>query len=371
MIQSISLRVHVQEPHSAPPLLTPTGIPSGGRHVYLDCDSRDGSRGRLLGEDPSCSVRPRRRRMRATRDERPVGRARWAAASRARQAAAGSVMGAALDGALARESRSGPDAPMSMRQFNLPPKLRSPNRESSGTIAASKCGVAALPPLTAALLFVCVPAQAQVLVYEVFGAYLDSLRDQAGIPGLAAAIVDTDGIVWERAYGRQDIARSMATRTDTPFNADGLTQTITAAMVLRCAEERRLSLDDTVGSLRRRDGEPDASIRQLLTHTSGASRQPHISPSSRAARAAVADRSRVRRRFVSRDVRELAASSRDVRFGSRSQYRQRSRDRPKVCPIPTDVERYSRRAAAAGDAVFRDDRRRRRRSLPIRSLRRC
>ena len=54
--------------------------------------------------------------------------------------------------------------------------------------------------------------------------------------------------MWERAYGRQDIARSLATRTDTPFNADGLTQTITAAMVLRCNEERRLSLDDTIGS---------------------------------------------------------------------------------------------------------------------------
>ena len=137
---------------------------------------------------------------------------------------------------------------MSMRQFNLPPKLRSPNRESSGTIAASKCVVARVAALIAALLFLCVPAHAQGIVYEVFGAYLDSLRDQAGIPGLAAAIVDTKGIVWERAYGRQDVGRALATRTDTPFNADGLTQTITAAMVLRCAEERRLSLDDTVGS---------------------------------------------------------------------------------------------------------------------------
>jgi CubicO group peptidase (beta-lactamase class C family) len=123
--------------------------------------------------------------------------------------------------------------------------------------------------LIAALLFVGVPAQAQTLVYEVFGAYLDSLRDQAGIPGLAAAIVDTNGIVWERAYGRQDIARALPARTDTPFNADGLTQTITAAMVLRCAEERRLSLDDTAGTLGVPTPEPDATIRQLLTHTSG------------------------------------------------------------------------------------------------------
>ncbi|MEO5740778.1 MAG: serine hydrolase domain-containing protein, partial [Vicinamibacterales bacterium] len=122
----------------------------------------------------------------------------------------------------------------------------------------------------AALLFLCVPAHAQVIVYEVFGAYLDSLRDQAGIPGLAAAIVDTNGIVWERAYGRQDVGRALATRTDTPFNADGLTQTITAAMVLRCAEGRRLSLDDSVGTFGVATTEPDATIRQLLMHTSGA-----------------------------------------------------------------------------------------------------
>src|SRR5436190_22793257 len=130
--------------------------------------------------------------------------------------------------------------------------------------------VRCLAALIAAVLFACVPAQAQVIVYEVFGAYLDSLRDQAGIPGLAAAIVDFNGIVWERAYGRQNIAASIATRTDTPFNADGLTQTITAAMVLRCAEEHRLDLDDTVGSFGVATVEPDASIRQLLTHTSGA-----------------------------------------------------------------------------------------------------
>lgn len=124
--------------------------------------------------------------------------------------------------------------------------------------------------LIAVLAFVCVPAQAQVIVYEVFGAYLDSLRQQAGIPGLAVAITDSRGVVWERAYGLQDIERALPARTDTPFNADGLTQTITAALVLRCAEERRLSLDDSVGSYHVTTTEPDATIRQLLTHTSGA-----------------------------------------------------------------------------------------------------
>ena len=72
-----------------------------------------------------------------------------------------------------------------------------------------------------ALLLVCVPAHAQNPVYELFRDYLDSLRAQAGIPGLAAAIVDSDGIVWQHAYGRQDLARNVSTRTDTPFHAGG------------------------------------------------------------------------------------------------------------------------------------------------------
>ena len=123
--------------------------------------------------------------------------------------------------------------------------------------------------ILAALLSVSVPAQGQGIVYDVFGAYLDSLREQAGIPGMAAAIVDTKGIAWERAYGYQDVTGGIATRTDTPFNADGLTQTMTAVMVLRCAEERRLALDDQVGAMGVPTSEPDATIRQLLTHTSG------------------------------------------------------------------------------------------------------
>ncbi len=41
-------------------------------------------------------------------------------------------------------------------------------------------------------------------------------------------------------------------------------------MALRCAEERRLSLDDRIGDFRVDTAEPNATIRQLLTHTSGA-----------------------------------------------------------------------------------------------------
>src|SRR5712691_11078931 len=84
-------------------------------------------------------------------------------------------------------------------------------------------------------------------LFGLFGDYLESLRTQAGIPGLSAAIVGENDILWERAFGQQDVERSIAARADTPFHLDGLTQVFTASRVLRCIEEGRLSLDDRIG----------------------------------------------------------------------------------------------------------------------------
>ena len=132
---------------------------------------------------------------------------------------------------------------------------------------------AALTFAVAVLLLGGVPVhaddQSDGLIFGRFGDYVESLRAQAGIPGLAAAIVGRDAILWERAFGWQDLERSIATRTDTPFHVDGVTQVFTAALVLRCVEEGRLSLDDTIGRFVSTSPNASATIRQILTHTSG------------------------------------------------------------------------------------------------------
>jgi CubicO group peptidase (beta-lactamase class C family) len=58
-------------------------------------------------------------------------------------------------------------------------------------------------------------------------------------------------------------------RPDTPMHLDGLTQVFTATELLRCAEENRISLDAPVVDFKKDAAEPDATIRQLLAHTSG------------------------------------------------------------------------------------------------------
>jgi CubicO group peptidase (beta-lactamase class C family) len=113
------------------------------------------------------------------------------------------------------------------------------------------------------------PLNAEDLLSSRFGEYLESLRVQAGIPGLAAAVIGANGVLWERAFGHQDTEKSIAVRPDTPFHLDGLTQLFTSALVLRCVEEGRLSLDDRVGQFKPSSPDAGATLGQILTHTSG------------------------------------------------------------------------------------------------------
>ena len=111
------------------------------------------------------------------------------------------------------------------------------------------------------------PVRAQGLFLDTFRDYLEALRVQAGIPGLAVAVISQNEVLWEYAFGEQDVQGAVATRTDTPFHLDGVTQVVTASLVLRCVEDGRLKLDDTISQLRSDSPDANASIRELLSHT--------------------------------------------------------------------------------------------------------
>jgi len=120
-----------------------------------------------------------------------------------------------------------------------------------------------------AMQFVPGPSSPGSLVLAQFETYLEALRTQAGIPGLSATLVGEQSVVWERGFGRQDLAQFAPVTGDTAFQLDGLTQIVTATLVLRCVEEGRLTLDDQVGRFDPFSLEPAATIRDVLTHTSG------------------------------------------------------------------------------------------------------
>lgn len=103
---------------------------------------------------------------------------------------------------------------------------------------------------------------------SVFDVYLESLRQQAAIPGMSAAIVKDNNIIWERGFGYQNVASRIRATPDTPYLVGDITGTLASVLLLQCVEQRRLELDQPV----RRYGvtltDEDVTLRQLLSHTS-------------------------------------------------------------------------------------------------------
>jgi CubicO group peptidase (beta-lactamase class C family) len=127
------------------------------------------------------------------------------------------------------------------------------------------CAVAAL--LTTAVSAQQPPIYAPLGGIPVLDAYLESLRQQAGIPGMSAAIVHDGTIIWERGYGFENVASRVRATPDTPYLSGDLSATLAAALVLQCAEQRKIELNEPVSKYGVEGDAAGATARQLLSHT--------------------------------------------------------------------------------------------------------
>ena len=119
-----------------------------------------------------------------------------------------------------------------------------------------------------ALLFFGQHPAAQSLTFALFERYLGALRDQAGIPGLAAAIVQDGNIAWSRTFGVGNVSTQAPLTENTPFVVSDLTETVAAALLLRtCIESGEAQLDDFVERWSPGFAERTATFRQVLSHS--------------------------------------------------------------------------------------------------------
>jgi CubicO group peptidase (beta-lactamase class C family) len=99
-------------------------------------------------------------------------------------------------------------------------------------------------------------------------AYLESLRQQAGIPGLSVAVVQDGQIAWEHGLGFQNVASRVRATADTPYMVGDVTQTLAAVLLLECVESRHLYLDDPVERYGIALPDPRTTLRNMLSHMS-------------------------------------------------------------------------------------------------------
>jgi len=103
----------------------------------------------------------------------------------------------------------------------------------------------------------------------LFERYLEPLRVQAGIPGLSVAIVQDGEILWERGFGHADVESVVAARPDTPYNIGDLTQTLSTLVLAQCAERGGPQPNFPIHRWVPLAPGPPATLRQVLSHTSG------------------------------------------------------------------------------------------------------
>jgi CubicO group peptidase (beta-lactamase class C family) len=100
----------------------------------------------------------------------------------------------------------------------------------------------------------------------VLESYLESLRLQAGIPGMSAALVREGELAWDKGFGYENIAARVRATPDTPYVVGDVTETFAAVLLLQCVEQRRVALDDPIDRYGLTAPEPSATLRQLLSH---------------------------------------------------------------------------------------------------------
>ena len=94
-------------------------------------------------------------------------------------------------------------------------------------------------------------------------------------------IIKNDTILFEYSNGYSDLANKIPNTFDTRFATASMGKTFVAVGILQLIEQGKLKFNDTLGKLLDFDLkriDPDVTVEQLLTHTSGVPADPGIRP---------------------------------------------------------------------------------------------
>jgi serine beta-lactamase-like protein LACTB, mitochondrial len=100
----------------------------------------------------------------------------------------------------------------------------------------------------------------------------DDARAALGTPGLSAAVVSGDVVVWSQGFGLADLEQNAPVRPESVFRIASISKPIAATAVMQLVERGLVSLEDPIQRFvpsfpRKPQGE--IRIRHLLSHTSG------------------------------------------------------------------------------------------------------
>lgn len=114
---------------------------------------------------------------------------------------------------------------------------------------------------------------------ELLGAWLDAQRDYEQIPGISAAVVYDQQLVWSNGFGYADLERRTPATARTVYSICSISKLFTSVATMQLRDQGKVRLDDPVAAhlpwfrIKRDTTAADITIEGLLTHSAGLPRE--------------------------------------------------------------------------------------------------
>jgi CubicO group peptidase (beta-lactamase class C family) len=101
-----------------------------------------------------------------------------------------------------------------------------------------------------------------------FEKQVEELRALLKIPGMSAAIIKDQKLIWAKGFGFADLENRIPATPDTVFHLASITKTFGATLILQLVEQGKLSLDEPMSRYSSDFKDDSVKIRHIITHTS-------------------------------------------------------------------------------------------------------
>lgn len=105
-----------------------------------------------------------------------------------------------------------------------------------------------------------------------FEKQLDELREKLKIPGLSAAVVKDQKLLWAKGFGHADVENSVPATPETNYRIASVTKTFASTLLMQLVEQGKLDLDEPISKyspeFQRRFKNAAVKVRHVFNHTS-------------------------------------------------------------------------------------------------------
>jgi CubicO group peptidase (beta-lactamase class C family) len=104
--------------------------------------------------------------------------------------------------------------------------------------------------------------------FQKFEVQVEHFRDLLKIPGLSAAIVKDQKLVWAKGFGYADVENKVPATPGTLFHLASVTKTFASMLIMQLVEQGKLDLDEPISHYSADFKDDSVKIKHIITHTS-------------------------------------------------------------------------------------------------------